>query len=400
MQRKMSFFLIAVILNCCISGMKEIVLDNGYGSTTVNNAIGCVVAEAADIEETNETTEDIVSDKTEENKKWIGEPDSKNTVTDNAEQIELTDDEIEQIEKSEDEQTEKNSFEEILEEDELEKTEESKKSNCIYNVSFPTNSKAYLDPDNLSGKGQIFSEEFRVENYGNTDVAIKIKSIEVYYRLREELYELSAGEVADDDSYIKKLNVDVVWKNKNTENILDVVEGVHDEEVLLLESAEFDENGSFVSLKDSSIGSFYFTGTLNSNPELVWEDGEITLSFDYEIVNMEEGETEKRPEEGLRKENMESEEIEKRNEENEEEPTKEENAKQEEKINKDEQEVEENTKLEGEIMQEDKEKAGDDSNLEDRNQQDILEDIEEAEVNDKRENLDVENIQSTVKRME
>lgn len=397
------------MLNCCINGMKEIVPDNEYVGIIADKVAGYIVAEAADTEDVTAITEAMIVDKTGENKKPIEdtETDLENAITDNIEQTELIDREPKKAEVQRNTQKGENGLEKIVEEITSKDSEKSKENGCIYNVSFPTNSRAYLDPENLSGKGQIFSDEFKVENYGNTDVTIKIKSIEVYYRLREELYELSEGEVMNDNSYIKKLNVDVVWKNKNAENVLNVVEGTTDEEVLFLESAEFDENGSFVGIREGSIGSFYFTGTLNSNPELVWEDGEITLSFDYEIVNAEEEETEKR------EENQEEKQIsgENVNQEKEikEEQVSEENINQEEEI-KEEQINEKNVNQEKEIKQEQiseenvkQENAGTEekeSKPENQAQPNILESREEVDMNNKGENPEATDVLSALEKVE
>lgn len=366
MRRKRSLFFIVIIINCCIIGIEKVVPDGEYADIIANKITGCIVAEAADVEDINETTENIVSDKKIGDKKLFeeSETETKHASTGNTEQVELINDEIEEAEEVENIKEESSCSEKEQEED--------KESNCIYNVSFPTNSKAYLDPENLSGKGQVFSEEFRVENYGNTDVTIKIKSIEVYFRQREEMYELSAGKVTDDYSDIKKLNVDVVWKNKNTENVLNVVEGVSDEEILFLEAGEFDENGNFIDLKESSIGSFYFTGTLNSNPKLDWEDGEVTISFDYEIVNTEEKNIEEIEEE-LEKNNVEQEEI------IDEEEFKEETIVEEEQIREKDEESEEEF---------DKEKQAGEENT------------EETDVNNEEENLEEKDVYSAVKKTE
>ena len=168
-------------------------------------------------------------------------------------------------------------------------TESEIKEGTLYNVSFPARTTAYLDPGNLSGKGQIFSDRFAVENYGNTDVAIRIKNIDVYYSSAEDIYVLSANKVADSTSHVKKLDINMVWENESlqVEKVLHVSEGEKDEIVLLLQSAEYDENGEFRNLVNSGIGSFYFTGTVNSNPNIVWEDGEVTVKFEYEILNAE-----------------------------------------------------------------------------------------------------------------
>lgn len=161
----------------------------------------------------------------------------------------------------------------------------------FYQISLPADSKAYLDPGNLSGRGQIFSDSYKVENYGNTDIAVKIKNIDIYCQSSENIYEFSRDEIAESCPSVKKLQIEIIWKNESedVETILNVCEDSPDEYVLFLKAANYDDNGEFISLAEGGIGSFCFTGTVNSNPDLIWEDGEITVSFNYEIVNMEKG---------------------------------------------------------------------------------------------------------------
>ena len=159
----------------------------------------------------------------------------------------------------------------------------------IYNVSFPTSTKAFLDPGDLSGRGQIFSDRYAVENYGNTDVAILVKKLDVLYRSAEDDYELTDAEIMDSHSRVKKMNVDMVWENQNeqTEKTFHVLEGEANEQVLVLRAAEYDETGAFVKLSDGGSGVFYFTGTLNSNPNIEWEKKEIVVRLSYEVINLD-----------------------------------------------------------------------------------------------------------------
>lgn len=164
---------------------------------------------------------------------------------------------------------------------------ESWGEDTTYNVSFPANIHAYLDPGNLSGKGQIFSDTYIIENFGNKNLLIKIKNIDINYWSDEYIYEFSQEAVTVQESRVKKLNVNMIWENEseNRRKVLNIFDCELDEYVLFLRAAEYNKNGEFVKLNESSKGSFYFTGTLNANPNLVWEDGEITVSFDYEIVS-------------------------------------------------------------------------------------------------------------------
>ena len=154
------------------------------------------------------------------------------------------------------------------------------------NVSFPTRTMAYLDPGNLSGEGQIFSEQYIVENYGNTDVVVRINNIKIESYSPESIYEFSHDEIIDNQTEEKKLNVNMVWENDGdkSEKILNVIEGVADEDVLILKAAEYDENGEFISLRESSRGRFYFTGTLNTNANIVWQEKDFSVRFNYELV--------------------------------------------------------------------------------------------------------------------
>lgn len=170
--------------------------------------------------------------------------------------------------------------------------EEDETGGELYQISFPANIHACLDPGNLSGKGQIFSDRYTIENCGNIDVAIKITNIRVSCLSEEETYEFSEEKVTDSSSGIKRLNIRMVWGNEaeRTETVLQVSEGVRDERVLSLAAVQSDEKGERAGLSGGSRGYFYFTGTMNANPDIVWEDGEITVHFDYEIVALEERE--------------------------------------------------------------------------------------------------------------
>lgn len=274
-MRKMKMFLLVVIMLIC--------------------RINIIIVEASE-DVKFEKAEKTVEDKEFEEKEDEEELASKDIDIDEPEQEDVVDVELMKDQEIKKDETEIEEVEEIEESREIEQelTEENPDRDYIYNVSFPTDSKAYLDPENLSGKGQIFSDEFKIENYGNIDIAIKIKNIGVNYRTTEDLYEFSEDKIIDKRSHVKKLNVDMIWKNKkeNTEKLLHVVEGTPDEYVLSLKASEYDENGCFVGVDEGSVGSFYFTGTLSSNPEIDWKNGEISVSFGYEIVMIEEDDEE------------------------------------------------------------------------------------------------------------
>ena len=69
---------------------------------------------------------------------------------------------------------------------------------------------------------------------------------------------------------------------------MNVIEGISDENVLDLKASKYDEDGNFIELNKGSTGLFYFTGSMNANSALEWNNGDMIVSFDYEIVEAEE----------------------------------------------------------------------------------------------------------------
>ena len=327
MRRKIAFILAAVVLNYNINVLADTSLeDMAVKDNHIFESFTATSSEAEKAEETENPTES--KDKEEIKQPEIG-PDSQwaekpaispeesneieqgpgNPTEEDAGEPEIqpteetiisSEEQIKIPEESENLPTEENLEIESTEEQMGELPEESAEisseeniensKEIVYSVLFPTSIHAYLDPGNLSSRGQIFSEHYIVENYGNTDIAIKIKNIDIHCWSTEDIYEFSQEEVTDSHSRTKKLNVNMVWKNEtqNTKKILNVSSNISEEYVIYLKAAEYDENGEYVSLNKGGIGEFYFTGTLNSNPNLEWEDGEITVNFDYEIVNIKD----------------------------------------------------------------------------------------------------------------
>ena len=150
--------------------------------------------------------------------------------------------------------------------------------------------RVYLDPGNLLGKDDIFSDNYKVTNYGNQDVLIKIKDIEIVQRWGEDLYSLSTDTPNDAYTDKVKVNLSMVWKNEkeNVEKIIKVAEGDVDEYAVYLRAAEYDENNEFVKAGDGSEGKFCFTGNLEDRANICWENSRVLINFSYEIIDDEE----------------------------------------------------------------------------------------------------------------
>lgn len=166
----------------------------------------------------------------------------------------------------------------------------------ISKVEIPTKVHVDMDIDEVRGEGKIFSEQYDIVNRGNTDIAIKIKNIKFSYKSPQDVYEVngeSNREISEEEhAKTKKIDVDIIWENENEgqRKVLKLTDGKMDEYVLYLKAAKYDKNGKFKGLNAGSKGAFRFVGNLESEPGLEWNDKEISLGIDYEIVNVDEQE--------------------------------------------------------------------------------------------------------------
>lgn len=275
MEKKKTWFLAAVLW--CLTWSFSVNVALGEG------AAGASVSGDAVVMETEQPS--------------INAPDAGKTETGEGGEGKKNKEETKKAGEIEDERTSKK--EEQSENEETVKSKENVRTQAdmgqapaVYRVSFPTDIKATLDPGNVSGSGQVFSERYKVENYGNTDVAIKIKNINVWYTSEEELYVFTDEEVKDNNSGVKKLHINMIWESENGGWVKEfpISEGAADECVLVLKAAQYDDAGNFVRIQEGGRGFFYYTGSMSADPKLSWKAGECTLQFDYELLDAEKEE--------------------------------------------------------------------------------------------------------------
>ena len=154
-------------------------------------------------------------------------------------------------------------------------------------VSFPEKLRISLDPKNLLGKGSIYSDEYKIVNYGNSDVVIRIKMTDVFYKSRgnaEENPNTKALDIEESPS-VEDLNVKIAWENgKNVKKSVDASEG-EDVYFLHLKASQYDEKNEFVKLGKGSEMSFRFTGDINGDSDVQWNVDALGLNVSYRIEN-------------------------------------------------------------------------------------------------------------------
>lgn len=147
------------------------------------------------------------------------------------------------------------------------------KEAAVINVSFPEKIQIYLDPERIQGKGDIYSDEYKIVNHGDTDVIIRIKKTNVFYKKRRKMQGYPE---------VEGLNVDIVWDNgvKNAERSLVKTEGDTDEYVLYLKASGYNEN-------EDNEATFHFTGTIDEASAVQWDEDNLALQFTYKVESAE-----------------------------------------------------------------------------------------------------------------
>ena len=165
--------------------------------------------------------------------------------------------------------------------------ENESKDETVVKVSFPEKLRISLDPKNLLGKGSIYSDEYKIVNYGNSDVVIRIKMTDVFYKSRgnaEENPNTKALDIEESPS-VEDLNVKIAWENgKNVKKSVDASEG-EDVYFLHLKASQYDEKNEFVKLGKGSEMSFRFTGDINGDSDVQWNVDALGLNVSYRIEN-------------------------------------------------------------------------------------------------------------------
>lgn len=273
MRKKMAMVLVLLMLSSCINVWAN--TDDSSVSENIENTK--VTAEDTDPSEKENHTVEFSTEETLEHLEKASSKESMEDLTQESEK-EDTKSEAEETFPLTEENQEKDDNESTLNEESENQETFSSEDNVIYNVSFPANIRVQLDPGNLLGKGQVFSERYKVENFGNTDVTIKIKNIEVFSSVEKESYNFSETEMTEEPFQTKKICVDMTWENKDgaDRKVLPVENGTPNEYVIKLDAARQDKD---------SIGYFYFTGTMNTSPYINWESANIRVTFHYEILS-------------------------------------------------------------------------------------------------------------------
>jgi hypothetical protein len=148
----------------------------------------------------------------------------------------------------------------------------------IISVKVPENLNFHIDPYNLAGRGQIYSDAKTIRNNGDTDIRITFTDFDVRFSNEEDFDPLTEPfDMPFDEAqrYNRKaIYITLDFGRSDMEPV--VITGWDGEQPsVILSAEEVDSANSFVNL---TLG-----GNLNPGPLNYWKNGDVSISIDYHI---------------------------------------------------------------------------------------------------------------------
>lgn len=159
-------------------------------------------------------------------------------------------------------------------------------------VSLPGETPFVIDPYEQEGKGQLYSDEFVIENHGSSDVRLIFTSIGVAFHGQGEFVPLAIPFDETVASRAKDIYMTMRFPDRDAAVIVITDVTRSDAPQFILEAAG----------QERSRLVFQYTGNINHAPELPWKAGDVRVEFQYRlepVIDLQEAEppTEDTPEE-------------------------------------------------------------------------------------------------------
>ncbi|MDD4113125.1 MAG: hypothetical protein PHC56_08850 [Herbinix sp.] len=138
--------------------------------------------------------------------------------------------------------------------------------NPVYSVILPTSCDIIVDPFEIAGMGQIYSEQYEVINLSDIDIIVELKSVDIKI----------SGE--NNNNKTCSIYMDTIGPDINIKNYL--LNGYNDNSHLkFILFSPYGEK----QIKDKNTFYFNLKGKLSHNSELLWKNSDIKLSFVFDF---------------------------------------------------------------------------------------------------------------------
>jgi hypothetical protein len=153
----------------------------------------------------------------------------------------------------------------------------------VLNVVVPTTVSMTLDPLELSGRGQIYSDIYDIINLGDTDVVLTLTDIQVIFANDSDFEALAQPYDQASQSSLKAVFLVMDFGRAEVPPVVLTDTDREGPVSILLNSAQGGTEG---------ISHLYlsFTGNLNENPAVPWVDGDIKIVITYSMENVSSSE--------------------------------------------------------------------------------------------------------------
>jgi hypothetical protein len=153
--------------------------------------------------------------------------------------------------------------------------QDEQETSPVLNIVIPATVSISIDPFEINGRGQIYSDEYAIQNLTDSDVILTFTDMRVIFANDTDFEALAVP--FDENTVSDRKAVQLVLnfgRNDVTPVVLTDMNRAAEKSVLL-RAAEYDASEAASSL------SLSFTGSLNHAPAVDWKDGDVKLRLEY-----------------------------------------------------------------------------------------------------------------------
>jgi hypothetical protein len=147
----------------------------------------------------------------------------------------------------------------------------------VLNVIIPISVKFTIDPFEVNGKGQVYSEVYWIENQNDVSVSMTFNGVGLTFA-NDTDFEAVAVPFSDSDSGLKSIYLEMEFGWNSTPPIIFTDAGNFNEITV--------ELGPY--LDSSYLLPFWFAGTINPNPAVKWESGDVKILLTYTLAYLDD----------------------------------------------------------------------------------------------------------------
>jgi hypothetical protein len=144
----------------------------------------------------------------------------------------------------------------------------------VLNIVVPAEIIIVLDPLELAGRGQIYSDTYVIENHGETDVLLTISDIALIFPNDTDFEALPLPYDQKSESSLKAIFLLMDFGRADISPVVTTDASLETPISILLNAAQADKEGA-------SYAALSFMGNLNENPEVPWNDGDVKITITY-----------------------------------------------------------------------------------------------------------------------